>query len=60
MLFQTTTPDTLNYMVIGYLVFFGLPLIFIGSLWWRQRNLEKDVELLKELKQDEQEQGKKT
>jgi len=53
MLFQTTTPDTLNYMVIDYLAFFGLPLIFIGSLWWRQRNLEKDVELLKELKQDE-------
>jgi hypothetical protein len=52
-LFQTATPDTLNYMILGYLVFFGLPLIFIGSLWWRQRNLEKDVELLKELKQDE-------
>jgi hypothetical protein len=40
-------------MIIGYIAFFGLPLIFIGSLWWRQRNLEKDVELLKELKQDE-------
>jgi hypothetical protein len=39
-------------MLVGYAVFFGLPLVFILSLWWRQRNLEKDVEVLEELKQE--------
>ncbi|MGH2520859.1 MAG: hypothetical protein ACRDH2_00010 [Anaerolineales bacterium] len=53
MLLQTTTPDTLNYMLIGYAIFFGLPLLFGLSLWLRQRNLEKDLDVLRELKQEE-------
>ena len=46
----TTTPETFGYMLAGYALFFGLPLVFIVSLWLRQRNLEKDLELMEELK----------
>lgn len=52
MLFQDAPPDTLIQMLMGYAVFFGLPLLFILSLWWRQRNLEKDVEVLEDLKRE--------
>ena len=52
MLLQSATPETFNYMLMGYAVFFGLPLLFILSLWWRQRNVEKDLEVLEELKRE--------
>ena len=52
MLLQTTTPDTFGYMLIGYAFFFGLPMLFGLSLWLRQRNLEKDLEVLHELKHE--------
>jgi hypothetical protein len=51
-LLQDASPDTLIQMLVGYAIFFGLPLILILSLWWRQRNLEKDVEVLEELKKE--------
>ena len=51
-LLQADTPETLIYMLIGYAIFFGLPLFFVLSLWWRQRNLEKDVDVLEELKKE--------
>lgn len=52
MLLQEAPPETLAYMLIGYAIFLGLPLFFILSLWWRQRNLEKDVEVLEELRKE--------
>lgn len=52
MLLQEAPPETLSYMLVGYAIFFGLPLFFILSLWWRQRNLEKDVEVLEELRKE--------
>lgn len=52
MLLQDAPPDTLIQMLVGYAVFLGLPLLFVLSLWWRQRNVEKDVEVLEELKKE--------
>ena len=52
MLLQTTTPDTFGYMLLGYAFIFGLPLLWGLSLWLRQRNLEKDLEVLEQLKQE--------
>jgi hypothetical protein len=52
MFLQDATPETLNYMLMGYAVFFILPALFIASLWWRQRNLQKDLDVLEELKRD--------
>ncbi|MBI3360662.1 MAG: hypothetical protein HY023_06080 [Chloroflexi bacterium] len=50
MLFQQTTPNTINYMLLGFAVLLGLPLLYVLSFVLRQRNLEKDVELIEELK----------
>lgn len=49
MLFQEITPDTTSYMLLGFAVLFGLPLLYIVSLIVRRRNLEKDVELIESL-----------
>jgi hypothetical protein len=49
MFLQEAPPDTLNYLLLGYAILFGLPLLFILSLWWRQRNLEKDLDVLEEM-----------
>ncbi|MBP7692720.1 MAG: hypothetical protein KA764_12420 [Anaerolineales bacterium] len=43
------TPNTLNYMLLGYAVLFGLPLLYVISWWFRRRNLRRDLELLKSL-----------
>jgi hypothetical protein len=58
MLFSMTLQDgpaqTTNYMLIGYTVIFGSMLIYVISLYLRQRNLERDLELMKELEKDKQ------
>jgi len=46
------TPDTLNYMIAGYLFLFGLPLLYIVSWLIRQRNLEKDIEVIQTIAQN--------
>ena len=52
MFFQETTPDTSGYMIAGYAVFFGLPFLYLVSWLVRQRNLEKDIELIQTLSED--------
>jgi hypothetical protein len=37
-------------MIMGYAVIFGLMLIYVASLYVRQRNLKQDLELMEELK----------
>lgn len=52
MLFQQTTPNTINYMLLGFAVLLGLPLLYVLSFVLRQRNLERDVELIETLKEE--------
>ncbi|MBL8055424.1 MAG: hypothetical protein JNK29_01935 [Anaerolineales bacterium] len=47
------TPDTFNYLLLGYAVLFGLPFLYLLSWWFRRRNLQRDLELLQTLN-DEQ------
>ena len=54
MLFQDITPDTTNYMLLGYAVMIGLPLLYIVSLFIRRRNLERDKRLIESLQEDEE------
>lgn len=49
----TDTPDTLAYMVAGYIVFWLVTFVFVISLVARTRNLEKDIEVLKTLMEEE-------
>lgn len=52
MLFQEATPDTVGYLIAGYVVIFGLIGLFLFSLVSRWRNLKKDLSLLNELEND--------
>jgi DMSO/TMAO reductase YedYZ heme-binding membrane subunit len=47
------TPDTSWYMIVGYAVFITLPILFIASMIWRQRNLKRDEEMISTLLKDE-------
>jgi len=43
------TPDTTNYMILGYAVFTVVMALYLVSLVVRQRNLKRDLELMEEL-----------
>ena len=45
-LFQTTTPDTVGYMILGYAIIGGVGLLYVVSLVLRQRNLKRDIEVI--------------
>ncbi len=49
MFFQETTPDTSGYMIAGYAVFFIVSVIYLLSLFIRNRSLQRDLEILEEL-----------
>ncbi len=44
-----TTPDTTAYLILALALFFGILLLFVGSLALRVRNLRKDDQLLDQL-----------
>ncbi len=46
-----TIPDTSAYLFAGYAVFFTVTFLYIASLFWRQRKLRREREMLDELKQ---------
>ncbi|MBV6396716.1 MAG: hypothetical protein HFACDABA_02316 [Anaerolineales bacterium] len=43
------TPDTSQYMILGYAVFFVVSALYLASLFIRSRNLHRDLETLEEL-----------
>ncbi len=53
MLLQEGPADTTNFMIAGYVVIFGVMLIYLLSLLVRQRNLQKDLEVLEEIQVEE-------
>ena len=46
---QEAPPDTLNFMMLGYGVIFGVMGIYIFSLFSRRRKLEQDLQNLEEM-----------
>ena len=57
-LMQGTVGDPMqfnNYLVLGYVVMWLIGVAYVVSLAVRQRNLQKDVALLKRLLQEEEE-----
>ena len=48
------TPNTVNYLIAGYIFLLGLPILYIISWFVRRRSLERDIEMLESLKADEQ------
>jgi len=51
-LLQDGPANTTSYMIAGYVVIFGVMLIYLVSLLVRSRNLEQDLELLEELENE--------
>jgi hypothetical protein len=51
---QEGPANTTSYMIAGYTVIFGIMLIYLISLLIRQRNLQKDLEVLEEIQDEEQ------
>jgi len=51
---QDGPANTTSYMIAGYAVIFGVMLIYLISLLVRQRNLQKDLEVLEEIRGEEQ------
>ena len=51
---QDGPANTTSYMIAGYAVIFGIMLIYLISLLIRQRNLQKDMEVLEEIQTEEQ------
>ena len=45
--------ETTNYMIAGYLVIFGIMLIYIMSLIIRSRNLQRDLDTLSQMEQED-------
>lgn len=50
---QDGPANTTSYMIAGYTVIFGMILIYIISLYVRQKNLLQDLEILQELEDQE-------
>jgi hypothetical protein len=47
------TPDTSGYMFLGYGFLFVAMALYLASLYIRQRNTRRDLELLEELEEKE-------
>lgn len=45
-------PDTLDYMITGYVLGLALLALIIFSIWWRYRSLKADEAALARLEQD--------
>ena len=54
LLLQEGPANTTNYMIAGYAVIFGFMLIYLISLLVRQRNLQKDLEVMEEIQGDQE------
>ena len=48
-----STPETTNYMILGYVVFTVVMALYLVSLYVRDRNLKQDMALLDELEKKE-------
>jgi hypothetical protein len=57
MLFQEAPAETLNYMLFGFAVILGSMALHMLSLWVRQRNLRRDLEVLDEIRPRDRQPG---
>ena len=49
---QEGPAQTTNYMIFGYAVIFGSVFLYIASLYLRRRNLQQDLEAMKDLPEE--------
>lgn len=51
LILQQGPAETTNYMVFGYLIIFGSMLLYVISLYLRQRSLKQDLTLIEDLQE---------
>ncbi len=56
---QDAPPDTSGYMIAGYIVIFGTMLIYMISLYIRNRNLKQDLDVLNEVEEEKEHEQRK-
>ncbi|MBN1312898.1 MAG: hypothetical protein JXB30_15900 [Anaerolineae bacterium] len=49
----TLPPDTVPYLILGYVIIGGVGLVYVLSLAIRQRRLKHDMDVLEQLLEDE-------
>jgi len=54
------TPDTVNYLILGYIFLIGLPILYVLSWYVRQRSLKRDIETIELLAADERKRAART
>jgi hypothetical protein len=54
MLFLEGTPDTVNYLLAGYAVLLGFPLLYILSWIYRRRGLKREREMLQTMQAEKE------
>ena len=47
------TPDTTSYLILGYVIIGTVGLGYVISLWWRQRGLMRDLDVLEALEKED-------
>jgi hypothetical protein len=50
---DTGPANTLNYYIVGYVVFFTVSIIYLVSLALRARNLREDIKTMDEIEKKE-------
>ncbi len=54
MLVQEVPAETFNFMILGFVVILGVMGVYLISLYVRSRQLDRDLEFLREIEADEQ------
>jgi hypothetical protein len=52
---QDGTPNTVPYLILGYVIIGTVGLGYVATLLWRQRNLLRDIDMLDMLQREEPE-----
>lgn len=47
-----STPDTVSYLILGYSIIGAIGLIYVISLIVRQHNLQRDLEIIEQLREE--------
>jgi hypothetical protein len=53
LMLQSSTPDTIPYLILGYVIIGTVGLGYVLTLVWRQRTLQRDLEVMEKLQEDD-------
>ena len=53
LLLQSGTPDTIPYLIVGYIIIGGIGLLYVATLLLRQRSLKRDLDVIERLEAED-------